>query len=153
MKSWITKKWKPSLLLLGISAFTTFLIIALSTFEAANVERNSIKFFFGAPDYIHSINLIEECRSPKYQWKGRDGEGSGFSSIDYGSTASTDAIFNFHKKEFEKKICHTEAITTTPTSKVLLRLICRNPAFASANVFIAKEGTCKNITIDIIEND
>lgn len=137
----------------GIFGYALFFVIAWSTFEVSGIERNSLTFYFAAPNHLNSVELIGECKKPEYQWKGRDGEGVPFSSIEFGSTSSIAQISDFYETVFSKQICKSANPKTASNSKLLLDFNCKNESFVSVKVFIDTKVGCKNVTIDFVENN
>ncbi|GKS96568.1 hypothetical protein [Acidovorax sp. SUPP2825] len=136
-----------------IPAYALFLIFAWSAFDVADVSRNSAMYHFAVPAHLRSVDLVLECRSPSYRWKGWDGAGVPFSSLNYGSSASTADLFKIYRSKFMQQSCRTEILTLPAESEQLLRMGCTNEDFLEVKIFVTEKGGCNNVTVDFLDND
>ncbi|SFD89178.1 hypothetical protein [Paracidovorax konjaci] len=138
----------------GVVGTAALLFIgAWATFDISDVGRGSMTYRLAAPRSLKSVETIGECRPPMARWKGRDGEGVPFSSLTYGSSASTLDILRFYEAAFAKQACEVETSASGSGAAPLLGMLCRNPEFASVQVFVDKEGACRDVTVGFTEND
>ncbi|MDA8444231.1 hypothetical protein [Paracidovorax valerianellae] len=136
-----------------MAAFLLFLVFAWSTFDVSEVGRNSMTYRLAAPEHLQDVEIIGECSSPKYRWKGRDGTAAPFSSLNYGSSAPATDIFKRYRQKFLTQSCTPETLTPAPDSEHMLSMTCTNKDFLEAKVFVAKQGECKTVTVDFLDND
>lgn len=141
-----------------ILVFTLFGIVAVMIsilaqfFEATDVQRWSLAYYIGVPDYIKSVAIVEECREPKFRWRGRDGESKPFTSMTYGSMHSAPDLLRLYTSEFEKQSCIAENGVSAETDIAHMSLHCSNENFVSIDIAVEKVEGCKRVTIDFFEN-
>ncbi|GKS89255.1 hypothetical protein [Acidovorax sp. SUPP2539] len=136
-----------------IAAFLLFSIFAWSTFDVSEADRHSMAYQLAAPGHLRDVEIIGECIPPKYRWKGRDGMGVPFSSLNYGSLAPATDILKIYREKFTAQSCTPETSTPAPDSEYRLSMTCTHQDFLEAKVFIAKQGDCKTVTVDFLDND
>ena len=137
------------MVLVGIAT----ILYGFHLFEAENVKRGSIDYYFGIPASVRAIPLVEECQPPLYRWRGRDGESSPYISTTYSSRSSSQNISDFYKTALTKFSCSPEtAPPVSSTENSLVQFNCRGPDILSVSVLIGNEPSCRSVTLDIIEN-
>ncbi|GKS82872.1 hypothetical protein AVMA1855_01990 [Acidovorax sp. SUPP1855] len=136
-----------------IAAFLLFLIFAWSTFDVSEAGRHSMAYQLAAPGHLRDVEIIGECRPPKYRWKGRDGMGVPFSSLNYCSSAPTTDIFKIYRQAFASHSCKIETSIPESKSGSLLILFCDSQNFSSIQIFIADNSKCSDIVISFIGNN
>ncbi|MBL8354565.1 MAG: hypothetical protein JNM01_06995 [Delftia acidovorans] len=117
-------------------------------FEARNVKKGSLLYRLGAPEYLQSVPIIEECRAPIYKWRGRDGGSNPYTSLTYGSRDKFDGLLKSYQNFFKKMAC-----TAKPSIYAShLELECSNADFISVSISASGVDECQGITIDFVEN-
>ncbi|WCM88732.1 hypothetical protein [Acidovorax sp. NCPPB 3576] len=129
------------------------LFMAGALFESSGVDRGSLVYRLGAPGHLRSVEILDECEKPKYRWKGRDGESHPYSSVTYGSLKSAAELFRSYQSTFDKQSCEMKDGIQSSGNKKHLMLVCAQQDFVSIDIFIADAGTCKEVTLDFLEND
>jgi hypothetical protein len=142
------------LVLLGlVAAFLLFWGFAWSTFEVGGVGRYSIFFRLGAPEHLRAVELVGECRSPEYYWKGRDGEGVPFSFVIYGSSAPVADLFGYYGARFKKQSCIHEITPQALGAEQMLDMKCSNEDFRNVQVSVENKGICKEIRVGFVDEE
>ncbi|MFN4117982.1 hypothetical protein [Acidovorax sp.] len=130
-----------------------FMLWAWSSFDASDVRGDSIKFSFLAPDYLKSVKIIEKCSEPLFRWKGRDGEGSPFSSIRYGSFASPNQLAKYYTLELKKNGCKVAKLHTISHNDRAIDFICTNNQFHEIQIQFHEKNDCADVAIFFTEKD
>lgn len=128
------------------------LFMAGALFESSGVDRGSFVYRLGAPEYLRSVEILDECQKPRYRWKGRDGESSPYSSVTYGSLKSSADLVQSYRSAFDKKSCKVKDEIQSVGNKNHLALVCAQQDFLSVDLFITDAGGCKEVTLDFLEN-
>ena len=141
------------LVLLGlVAAFLLFWGFVWSTFDVSGVGRYSIALRVGAPAHLRAVELVAECRDPKYRWKGRDGAGAPFSSVTYGSGVPASGIFDKYGAIFKDKSCEAASAEILHQAGAGLSMNCDNKEFLSVRVSVAEGDGCRDVTVDFLVN-
>jgi len=148
----LSKKWLAigvglGLLLTAGSAY----ISAWALFEAHNVRRGSISYFFGVPASIKQLPIVHECTAPVYRWRGRDGESSPFIEVAYSSSASADDIVKAYGIALKPAACKL-ARTESMGSQTLAEFECGGPDILSTSLRVGSESPCVSVELGFIEN-
>lgn len=142
------------LVLVGlVAAFLLFWGFVWSTFDVSGAGRYSIALRVGAPAHLRSVELVAECRDPKYRWKGRDGAGAPFSSVTYGSLAPGVDILKEYESIYKNKSCKNNSSISNSNSLIILNMDCENSDFLTARVFLSGDGVCKDVTVEFLGNE
>lgn len=148
----VSKKWLAT----GV-AFTVLLVAgsaylgAWALFEASDVRRGSISYFFGVPTSVRRLPIIQECTAPLYRWRGRDGESSPFIEVSYSSRASAHDIVKTYDSALKRAACNL-TLTESRGGQTLATFECGGSEFVSTSVRVGSESPCASVELGVIEN-
>lgn len=124
---------------------------AWALFEASDVRRGSISYFFGVPTSIKQLPIVGECTPPLYRWRGRDGESSPFIEVAYSSRASADDIVKAYDTALKSAACKLTGTEATGTGTTAT-FECRGPDILSTSLRVGSESPCASVELGFIEN-
>jgi hypothetical protein len=124
---------------------------AWTLFEATAVRRGSISYFFGVPNSIKQLPIIQQCTAPLYRWQGRDGESSPFVAVTYSSRASTDELVKAYDTSLKQAAC-TLTQTRMRGQQTVSIFRCNGTEFSSADLLVGSESPCASVELGFIQN-
>lgn len=124
---------------------------AWALFEASNVPRASISFFFGVPSSVKQLPIVAECTPPLYRWRGRDGESPPFIELSYSSRASAGDIVKAYDDALKAAACRLIA-TQAQGAGTTAQFECAGPEILSTSLRVGSESPCATVELGVIEN-
>jgi hypothetical protein len=147
-KLWLAIGAVAVLLLAATAALS---VGAWTLFEASDVRKGSISYFFGVPASIKQLPVIQECTAPTYRWQGRDGESSPFVVVSYSSRATASEIVKAYDASLKQAACNLTQTTTRGQQHVSV-FKCDGTEFVSADLLVGGESPCASVELGFIEN-
>jgi hypothetical protein len=120
-------------------------------FEASDVRKGSISYFFGVPTSIKQLPIIQECTAPTYRWQGRDGESSPFVVVAYSSRAAANEIGRAYERSLKTAACNLTQTRTRGQQQVSV-FKCDGTKFLSADLLVGDESPCASVELGFIQN-
>lgn len=136
---------------LPLAAAVALNVGAWTLFEASNVRKGSVAYFFGVPTSIKQLPIIQECTAPIYRWQGRDGESSPFVVVSYSSRAPAREIVKVYDTSLKQAACNLTQTRTRGRQQVSA-FKCDGTEFSSADLLVGDESPCASVELGFIQN-